>query len=147
MGWASCKFRDAESTSHIRGLLEVKVKATLQCGPAQYLLPLQGGGEDVLCLASPLLSEVLTNGRQHGMNCSTFSVLHSGLHPASLRYDFIRVEPPSYTPAQSWDIARAHFSFTSSAAESPGSSVCSPQQDTPSVLTLGLFKSKRSTRN
>lgn len=64
---------------------------------ASTVLPLQGAGEEALCLASPLLLEVLTNGRQHGMNCSTFSVLHSGLHPGSRRYDFIRVEPLPYT--------------------------------------------------
>lgn len=30
-GWASCKFWDAESTSHICGLLDVKVKARVKC--------------------------------------------------------------------------------------------------------------------
>lgn len=32
-----------------------------QCGPSKVM------EQDILCLASPLLSEVLTNGRQHGM--------------------------------------------------------------------------------
>lgn len=39
---------------------------TTKCGPAQCG-PSKVTEKDVLCLASPLLSEVLTNGRQHGM--------------------------------------------------------------------------------
>lgn len=40
---------------------------TTECGPAQCC-PSKVMEKDILCLASPLLSEVLTNGRQHGMD-------------------------------------------------------------------------------